>query len=104
MNIIAAICEVNKADFVVVSTQFEITSNKSRADIALAQARYLFPKKSCILLSRSPEGRAHLYGPQILRDILQKTDLNTLPWAKYKIKEEMLKDMRPIKKEKITDG
>ncbi len=99
MNIIAAICEINKADFVVIATQYDVTKQKKRADIALAQARFLFPKQSCILLSKSPDGRPHLYGPKILREILQKTDLNTLPWAKYKIKEDILKDMRPINME-----
>ncbi len=99
MNVIAAMCEINGAHFVVVSSLHTVTSDETKAKIALAQARYLFPDTSCILLSKSPEGKAHIYGPKILRDILQRTDLNSLPWAKYKIKEETLKKLRPLKME-----
>lgn len=100
MNVIAAICEINKANFVVVSTSYAVTSDEQKAKIALAQARFLFPDTSCILLSKSSESKAHMYGPKILREILQRTDLNSLPWAKYKIKEETLNKLRPLKAEK----
>ncbi len=100
MKVIAAICEFKGANFVVVATQYAVTNNEKKARIALAQARSLFPDTSCILLSKSPKNTPHIFGPKILRDILQHTDLNSLPWAKYKIKEETLKNLHPLQKEK----
>ncbi len=100
MKVIAAVCEVNGADFAVISTQYAITKNEEQARIALAQARFLFPDTSCILLSKSPEGIPHTYGPKILQEILQQTDLNSLPWAKYKIKKEALKKLSQFRTEK----
>ncbi len=104
MKVIAAVCEVNAANFAVIATQYAITNNEKQARIALSQARALFPDTSCILLSQSPDGRAHTFGPKILRDILQHTNLNDLPWARYKIKEKALKNLRPLKMEKNNNG
>lgn len=96
MKILAAICDYKGTSFAVVAVPYEVTSNKERAKIALGQACYLFPKTSCILMSQTDDKRVHLYGPKMLRDILQQSDLNALPWANYKIKEEALKRLRPM--------
>lgn len=107
MKILAAVCDFKGATFAVVAVPYEVTSNREKAKIALGQARYLFPKTSCILMSQTDDKRVHLYGPKILRDILQQSDLNALPWANYTIKKEALERLRPItdeEKQRINHG
>ncbi|MFV0430679.1 MAG: hypothetical protein ACK5MJ_00705 [Alphaproteobacteria bacterium] len=99
MKVIAAVCDFEGSTFAVVAAPYEVTSDKERAKIALGQARYLFPKTSCILMSQTEAGKIHLYGPKILHQVLQQSDLKTLPWSTYTIKEEALAKLRPMTKE-----